>query len=1111
MTTYFSSRYVAITTSICLLLTLLFPLFSLDAYAASTSNSRNVFEWVRDFSFQDSIKFISSGDLNHQGEQDYAVVTNNFAIILYKSQANGTLTREPFTAKGPDPMLVSVRIKDLDGDGTSEVIAIGKKEVQIYQLTSAGTYTFKSKILFQDVTHIEAGDFDNDGILDLVVVAPKRINYYKGASNFTYTEVGHQDYNAAGNAPITKLVSGDWNKDGKRDIAYQGLSAGAVVLHGNANLTFTQVKSFPAADSTTFMFAIGDVNADGYADVVAPKPNSSYPYEKMAIYYGDAAGQFGQYIELDIGQLFNSSYLPKQVELVDLNGDAYPELLYTPFGGDWYYRWNQKGTGLDVKGSLYVSIPTGTQLFEDVNHDGKPDIIDYNLTSNKISIYENQSAEGSIHFIQAQQDVFENEKSLLVKISRSNGSNGYGYINYTTVDGTAKAGKDYTRSTGMLKFDHGETAKWLTVPILDNNAADVSRSFSIRLGNPDRGIKIGDPATATIQIKDDESVPVGDIPVWPQDAFLGIGDVSTTSMTLTWPAISNGSSVQSYEIHELNQKLLPVTVSGDVYQYKWNTALTVGQTYQLEVTANSANGKSSKVLRGNVTLSNPSEIPANVPLYEKMDYVDHMMDTYLYKGDFDGNQVVDFLRSGDQYNPIRMYKNFGKGLYTHQDIDLQNFDRIIDLDNDHRDEIINSGTNKLLVGGEDNEGNFVIEANISVPNKRSYELADVTNDGVVDILYVDNTNHIILLQGSANYVYTEVMREALVSDPIEHAYGGDWNGDGKMDLALVTRDPLGKRSLVIFNKQADGTFSYEKQILGCDEAYVNDYNKDGYGDLLTTSSSLGSRLYYGSSVGINDISPEQLFLFGSLSNLVDLNQDGYLDIINISGDYIVVKYFIPGEGYGPATAIIEDNAGTKLNLLAGDFTGDGKVDISFFPFFLESKQAIYVNTQTSGMFQFADSTIVSNEGAYVELRVQRTGDRQGVTSVVYGTQDGTAVAGVHYAASSGVLKFADGETEKTVKIPIITHSHSGGDGDLRFSVILSEPTRGAKLGSASAAEITLRTSTVRLPQWPMADSVLSVEDLNSNRLTLTRLLQTASMALPHHTNLARKAVGVSSH
>ncbi|WP_028547066.1 FG-GAP-like repeat-containing protein [Paenibacillus taiwanensis] len=1062
MTTFFSSRHVAVTTCICLLLTLLLPYFSFVAHAESAGKSRNVFEWVRDYTFQDSIKFITSGDLDRQGELDYAIVSSNYAIVLYKGQTNGTFIREPFTAKNPDPMLVSVRIKDMNGDGTSEVIAIGKKEVQIYELTSSGTYMYKSKIILQDVAHIDTGDFDNDGICDLIVVTPKRINYYKGASNFNYTEVGHQDYNAAGNAPIIKLVSGDWNQDGNQDLAYQGLSSGAIILKGNGDLTFTQVKSFPAADSMTFVFAIGDVNGDGFADVVAPKANSYYPNEKIAIYYGDAAGQFSQYMELEIGQLFNTSYLPKQVELVDLNGDTFPELVYTPFGGDWYYRWNQKGNGLDIKGSLYVSIPTGTQLFEDVNQDGKPDIVDYMPTSSKISIYQNQVPAGSIHFVQAQQDVFENEKSLLVKITRTNGSYGYGYLNYATVDGTAKAGKDYARSRGILEFDHGETAKWLTIPIYDNNKADISRSFTISLSNPDRGIKIGDPATITIQIQDDESTPVGGSPVWPQDAFLGIGDVSTTSMTLSWPAaISNGIPVQSYEIQELNQKLMPVTVSGDVYRYQWNTALVTGQTYQLEVKANSANGKSSNVLRGSVTLPDPFEVPANVPLYVRMDHVDHIMDSRLYTGDFDGNQIEDFLRSGDSYNPVAVYKNYAKGLYTHQDIGLQSFDRIIDLDNDKRDEIIKSGTDNLIVVGENNQGDFVMEANISVPNKRSYELADVTNDGVVDILYVDNTNNVILLQGSSNYIYLETMREDLVSDPIVHAYGGDWNGDGLMDIALITRDSLGKKSLVVFNKQTDGTFSYEKQIVGCDEAYVDDYNKDGYADLLTTSSSFGARLYYGSNVGINDILPEQVSLVGSRDNLVDLNQDGFLDIVNISGNDIAARYFIPGAGFGPETTIIVGGTGTKLNLLAGDFTGDGKVDISFFPFFLDPKQAIYVNTQTNGTFQFAQSEVISQDAGYVELRVQRIGDRQGVTSVVYGTQDGTAIAGVHYAASSGVLKFAAGETEKTIKIPIITHSLE--EGDFQFAFALSEPTRGAKLGSLSVAGVTLRSRTARLP------------------------------------------------
>ena len=43
----------------------------------------------------------------------------------------------------------------------------------------------------------------------------------------------------------------------------------------------------------------------------------------------------------------------------------------------------------------------------------------------------------------------------------------------------------------------------------------------------------------------------------------------------------------------------------------------------------------------------------------------------------------------------------------------------------------------------------------------------------------------------------------------------------------------------------------------------------------------------------------------------------------------------------------------------------------------------------------------------------------GVVSLIYTTQDGTALAGSDYVAASGTLNFAPGETAKTVKVQLI--------------------------------------------------------------------------------------------
>ena len=57
-------------------------------------------------------------------------------------------------------------------------------------------------------------------------------------------------------------------------------------------------------------------------------------------------------------------------------------------------------------------------------------------------------------------------------------------VPYTTNNGSALAGTDYTTTSGTLTFPPGETAQDITVPILERSGSAHSRSFSVTLGTP---------------------------------------------------------------------------------------------------------------------------------------------------------------------------------------------------------------------------------------------------------------------------------------------------------------------------------------------------------------------------------------------------------------------------------------------------------------------------------------------------------------------------------------------------------------------------------------------------------------------------------------------------
>ncbi|QSQ23170.1 hypothetical protein JY651_50205 [Pyxidicoccus parkwayensis] len=86
----------------------------------------------------------------------------------------------------------------------------------------------------------------------------------------------------------------------------------------------------------------------------------------------------------------------------------------------------------------------------------------------------------------------------------------------------------------------------------------------------------------------------------------------------------------------------------------------------------------------------------------------------------------------------------------------------------------------------------------------------------------------------------------------------------------------------------------------------------------------------------------------------------------------------------------------------------------------------------------------------VSLTVSRTGGSTGPVTVAFSTADGTARAGVDYAATSGTLSWANGDTaSKTITVPLF---NSPGTAQT-FSVNLSNPQYGS-LGAVSSATIT---------------------------------------------------------
>jgi hypothetical protein len=80
-------------------------------------------------------------------------------------------------------------------------------------------------------------------------------------------------------------------------------------------------------------------------------------------------------------------------------------------------------------------------------------------------------------------------------------------VNYATVDGTAKAGQDYTAESGTLVFTNGISTNTITIPILNNSLITGLRTFNVNLSDaiPVPPAKIIAPSNEVITIIDSNS------------------------------------------------------------------------------------------------------------------------------------------------------------------------------------------------------------------------------------------------------------------------------------------------------------------------------------------------------------------------------------------------------------------------------------------------------------------------------------------------------------------------------------------------------------------------------------------------------------------------------
>ncbi len=111
-------------------------------------------------------------------------------------------------------------------------------------------------------------------------------------------------------------------------------------------------------------------------------------------------------------------------------------------------------------------------------------------------------------------------------------------VPYTTHDGSALAGTDYTTTSGTLSFAPGQTAKNITVPILHRSGSAPARSFTVTLGTPTHATIADGTGTVTIGASGATRVTAPGISAPADTVTTAAGGYLDLPVTLTAPGVN---------------------------------------------------------------------------------------------------------------------------------------------------------------------------------------------------------------------------------------------------------------------------------------------------------------------------------------------------------------------------------------------------------------------------------------------------------------------------------------------------------------------------------------------------------------------------------------------
>ncbi|HLM98589.1 MAG TPA: FG-GAP-like repeat-containing protein [Bryobacteraceae bacterium] len=340
---------------------------------------------------------------------------------------------------------------------------------------------------------------------------------------------------------------------------------------------------------------------------------------------------------------------------------------------------------------------------------------------------------------------------------------------------------------------------------------------------------------------------------------------------------------------------------------------------------------------------------------KRQDYLVPYTNGGIILTDVDGDGGIDIVEgSGNAliFSPSWILFDRGDGTYLGPKVSLAATSNIAetlvsgDFDSDGIPDLVSlngSGTDVLAGDGAGHfSSTYRYDFNSGTPgalaSTAGLVVGDFNNDGKLDFAAGYQTSPgsgiVAVFFGRGDGTFQQPVKTTIPSGAVSLATG-DFNGDGKLDLAVVTRTGLGasQDAILILIGKGDGTFSAPLSYPAAADVssvVVGDFNNDGKPDLAVVntyggtgdpSSTIGFLLGKGDGTFTTGTSIPIPDLF--VIAVGDLNHDGKLDIAAGTTGGLTI-FLGRGDGTFTTGAVYSNVAGSSV---LTDLNGDGNLDL----------------------------------------------------------------------------------------------------------------------------------------------------------------------------------------